>query len=752
MEYLGKEQVPEAVAVRVRGQVQGVGFRPFIWQLAHEFGLRGRVWNDAQGVGIEAAGTGIDAFVAAISARAPKLARVDAVEVSPFAGDLPEGFEIAESRGKGAETRVTPDAATCPDCAAEIRADGRRRSYAFTNCTHCGPRFTILKDLPYDRAQTTMAAFPMCPECRAEYVDPADRRFHAQPVACPACGPRLWLEVAGAEVPGDPVALAVARLRAGEVLAVKGLGGFHLACDAADTAALARLRARKHRPTKPFALMGHVAALDRVAVLSEPDLDLLCDAAAPIVLVPSRRVLPEDVAPGMANLGVMLPYTPLHHLLCDAFGGVLVMTSGNLSGEPQVVDNDEARAKLSAFADAFLMHDRAIARRLDDSVERSSPPMVLRRARGRVPGTLPLPAGFEGCPQVLALGGQMKGAICLVKNGEALLGHHLGDLDDALCAEEFGKAVADYTALFDHRPALVAVDAHPGYRASQEGRAMGMPVAEVFHHHAHLAACLAENLWPLDGGRVAGIVLDGAGLGPDGTIWGGELLLGDYRGFERRASLVPAPLPGGDRAAREPWRNALVRLDQAGLSSWADALFPGQPRDLLRQAVAAGVNAPMSTSAGRLFDAFAAVLGICPGGISHEGEAAMRLEATADEAGDGLPFALVDGKIDPAAIWAPVQAALAAGTTRAVLAWRFHAGLARAFARAARALVETGEARAVALSGGCFQNALLLDLTRRALGEVPVLTHRLTPANDGGLALGQAVIAAAQALAEAESI
>lgn len=742
-----------AVSIRVRGQVQGVGFRPFVWQLAQEFGLRGRVWNDAEGVGIEAGGLGVEAFVAAIPARAPKLARVDAVEVSGFEGDLPEGFEIVESRGRGAETRVTPDAATCPDCAAEIRAPGRRWGYAFTNCTHCGPRFTILKGLPYDRAQTTMAAFWMCDACRAEYADPADRRFHAQPVACPACGPRLWLEVEGVEIPGDPVAIAVARLKRGEVLAVKGLGGFHLACDAANPAAVALLRDRKRRPSKPFALMGHEDALARVAVLSEADLALMRDPAAPVVLVRSRGVLPEGVAPGMATLGVMLPYTPLHHLLCEAFGGVLVMTSGNLSGEPQVVGDDEARQKLSAFADAFLIHDREIARRLDDSVERSTPPMVLRRARGRVPGTLPLPPGFEGAGQVLALGGQMKGAICLVKNGQALLGHHLGDLDDALCAEEFDKAVADFAALFDHRAEVVAVDAHPGYRATQAGRAMGLPVTAVFHHHAHLASCLAENLWPLDGGPVAGIVLDGTGLGPDGTIWGGELLLGDYLGFERRACLAPAPLPGGDRAAREPWRNALVRLDRAGLSDRADRLFAGQPREVLRQAVEKGINAPLSSSAGRLFDAFAAVLGICPDAQSYESEAAMRLEAMADGEGGGeeLTFTVGGGVIDPAPIWAEVTAALDAGLPPGLLAWRFHAGLARAFAGAARALVAAGAARAVVLSGGCLQNALLHDLTVMALGDMPVLTHRVTPANDGGLALGQAVIAAARALGGAES-
>lgn len=746
-----------ALFIRVRGQVQGVGFRPFIWQLAQEFGLRGRVWNDAEGVGIEAAGPGIDGFVAAIRVRAPKLARVDAVEVAAFAGDLPDGFEIAASRGKGAETRVTPDAATCPDCRTEIFGPGRRQGYAFTNCTHCGPRFTILKGLPYDRGLTTMADFPMCPACRSEYEDPSDRRFHAQPVACPDCGPRLWYEEGGAEKSGDPVALAVARLRAGGIVAVKGLGGFHLACDAKNPLALATLRARKRRPAKPFALMAEQAHLDRIAHLTAADLVLLADPAAPVVLVAPRGGLPDEVAPGMATLGVMLPYTPLHHLLLAAFDGVLVMTSGNLSGEPQVVGNAEAREKLSAFADGFLCHDRDIARRMDDSVERSMPPMVLRRARGRVPGTLPMPPGFQDAPQILALGGQMKGAICLVKNEQALLGHHLGDLDDLLCSEEFDKAIADYASLFDHRPAIVAVDAHPGYRATQSGRAMGLPVSEVWHHHAHMAACMAESGWPLDGGKVAAIVLDGTGLGPDGTLWGGEVLLGDYHGFERKYWLTPAPLIGGDKAAREPWRNALARLDQAGRSDWADELFSERPRDLARQAAAKGINAPMSSSAGRLFDAVAAILGICPDGQSYEGEAAMRLEALVGQAPQSEALRgyavknLGDGLLDTAALFHDIAFDLKSGVDLSSIALRFHAGLAQSLAASALRLIEAAEAEAVVLSGGCFQNAVLQDLTLKALAGVPVLVHRTTPANDGGLALGQAAVAAARALRGAVS-
>jgi hydrogenase maturation protein HypF len=731
--------------IRVRGQVQGVGFRPFVWQLAQRLGVRGDVLNDPEGVLIHAAGGDLDAFAAALSAEAPPLARVDAVEAVPHVfAEPPEGFVIAASQGQGAETRVTPDAATCPACAAEIRAPGRRQGYAFTNCTHCGPRFTILQGLPYDRARTTMAPFALCPACAAEYADPADRRFHAQPVACPACGPRLWYETGGTEQPGDPVARAAEALRRGGVVAVKGLGGFHLACDARNDAAVALLRARKRRPGKPFALMGTAAMVAAHAAVSPAAAALLHDAAAPVVLLPRAGApLAPGVAPGQACLGWMLPYTPLHHLLLDAFGGPLVMTSGNLSGEPQAVGNAEARDKLGAFADGFLMHDRDIARRLDDSVERADPPMVLRRARGRVPGTLPLPPGFDGAPQVLALGGQMKGAICLLKGGQALLGHHLGDLDDALCAQEFDKAVADYAALFDHRPAMVAVDAHPGYRATQAGRAMGLPVAAVFHHHAHLASCLAENLWPLDGGAVAGIVLDGTGLGPDGTAWGGEVLLGDYRGAVRAAHLRPAPLPGGDAAARQPWRNLLARLDQAGLAAGADRLLAGFPRDALRRAVAAGVNAPLSSSAGRLFDAVAAALDLARAAQTYEGEAAMQLEALATADAGAYPFG---AGIDPAPMFAALLADLAAGVPAGRIAARFHEGLALAFADVARRLVAEGAARAVALSGGCLQNARLQAALLRHLGDVPVLVHRRVPANDGGLALGQALVAAAESL------
>ncbi|HQY43947.1 MAG TPA: carbamoyltransferase HypF [Paracoccaceae bacterium] len=743
--------MPQGRRIRVRGQVQGVGFRPFVWQLAERLGIRGEVLNDPEGVLILAAGDAMEAFLVALRREAPPLARVDAVEAEAFAFDLlPADFQIAPSRGVGAETRVTPDAATCPACLEEVLSPGRRQGYAFTNCTHCGPRFTILNGLPYDRAKTTMAGFPMCADCRAEYENPSDRRFHAQPVACPVCGPRLWLEVASVEVAGEPVAEAARLLLAGQILAVKGLGGFHLACDATNPAAIDRLRQRKRRPAKPFALMGTVEMIRAHALPTAEEEAHLANPAAPILLLPARGTLPEGVAPGMTTLGFMLPYTPLHHLLIRAVGRPLVMTSGNLSGEPQVVGNDEAQEKLSGFADAFLMHDRDIARRLDDSVERLTPhgPMILRRARGRVPGTLPLPPGFEEAPQVVAYGGQMKAAICLVKNGQALLSHHLGELDEALTFEEFLKADADYAALFNHRPTLIAHDLHPDMQATRHalGRAARekIPAIGVQHHHAHLAACLGENLWPGDDGPVAGIVLDGLGLGPDGIIWGGELLVGGYGGFHRATGLLPAPLAGGDRASREPWRNALVRLDQAGLGDLADRLFALKPRAAVRAAVAAGLNAPLTSSAGRLFDAVAACLGLCSDVQSYEGEAAMRLEALADGAAETpYPFGERDGLIDPAPMFQALAQDLG-GVDAGRIAARFHAGLARVFAHRARALVTSGAARAVALSGGCFQNLHLLDLVMRDLEGLPVLIHRAVPANDGGLAFGQVLIAAAQ--------
>ncbi len=741
--------------IRVRGQVQGVGFRPFVWRLARDMGLSGDVRNDSEGVLIRLVGDATG-FEDRLRAQMPPLARIDAVETRSLqlTDTVFEGFEIVASQSGATHTRVTPDAATCDACLHEVfDPQERRAGYAFTNCTHCGPRFTIVEKLPYDRSRTTMAPFEMCPACRAEYENPEDRRFHAQPVACADCGPRLWLHPS---MEGDPVTNTAKLLRDGKIVAVKGLGGFHLACDACDDEAVARLRRRKHRPAKPFALMGTLEMIRQWCDVSDAEEALLTDPAAPIVLLPARCV-PKGIAPGQNTLGWMLPYTPLHHLLIDAVGGPLVMTSGNLSGEPQVIGNEEACEKLAGFADAFLFHDRRIARRLDDSVERMTPhgAMVLRRARGRVPGTLPLPEGFEQAPQVAAYGGQMKGAICLLKDGQMLLGHHLGDMDDALTYEAFLQADKDYTALFDHLPEVVACDLHPEFRTSIYAQEKGLPVQRVQHHHAHGAACLGENGWPLTGGKVAMIVLDGLGLGSDGTVWGGEVLLGDYSEAQRMFWLRPAPLIGGDMAAKEPWRNLLARLDQAGFGDVAETYVP-QPSllDMLRKAVERGVNTPLSSSAGRLFDAFSCLTGFV-GAQSYEGQAAMELEAKArleiaryGQSGlCALRLPVSDGEIDPAEMFRHVlEDAEQGGDWARSPATLFHMSLAQTFAACARELVASGQAKAVALTGGVFQNALLLDLTLKALGDVPVLIHIKVPANDGGLALGQALVAAARHL------
>ncbi len=744
-----------AETIRVRGQVQGVGFRPFVWRLAAGHGVRGEVLNDGEGVLIHAEGADLDRFAAALLSEAPPLARIDGLERAP-AAPRPglSGFSIAATAAGAARTRVTPDAAPCAACLQEIAdpAD-RRHRYPFANCTHSGPRFSIVRAVPYDRAATTMAAFPMCPACRAEYEDPADRRFHAQPVACPACGPAAWLEADGRRLPGDPMAEAARLLKAGKILALKGLGGFHLACDAANEAAVATLRRRKRRPSRPFALLAaSLEAVARHAALPPAAAGWLASPAAPVVLMPAAGApLAPSVAPGAWQLGFMLPPTPLHHLLIEAFDGPLVMTSGNVSGEPMAIGEDEARAKLGPFVDAFLMHDREIARRLDDSVATvvAGRPAIVRRARGYAPATLAMPPGLGDAPPVLALGAHLKAAICLTRGREALLSHHLGDLDDPLTAKAFDAAEGDYAALFDHVPEAVACDLHPDYRSTARAEALaarGLPLLAVQHHHAHVAAAMAENGWPADAGPVIGVALDGLGLGEDGTVWGGEILLADYRAFRRLAHLKPVPLPGGEAAQAEPWRNLLAQLDAAGLPAAADALLSGRPLALLRAAVARGINAPLTSSAGRLFDAVAAAVDIAPERQTFEGEAAMALESLARRALDAppYPFGVTGPVIDPAPMWRTLLDDRAEGVSPEAMAARFHAGLAATVADVARTLRRREGAGAIALSGGVFQNVTLAEAILAHLSGERVLLHRETPPNDGAVALGQAAVAAAR--------
>ncbi|HVS44896.1 MAG TPA: carbamoyltransferase HypF [Candidatus Dormibacteraeota bacterium] len=753
--------------LRVRGVVQGVGFRPFVWELAHRHGLAGTVCNTSGSVLIEVEGAppAVDAFVADLQADPPRLARITAVDDAEVALRGEDGFRIVESLAvEGEYQPVSPDAATCADCLAEILDPGARRyRYPFTNCTACGPRFTIIEGLPYDRARTTMRAFPMCSECRAEYEDPSDRRFHAQPVACPACGPRLWLTGAdGVEVEGDPISVAAEALRAGEVVALKGLGGFQLACDATDADAVARLRERKRRPAKPFAVMvTDLAAARALCAVGDAEAAILEGSARPVLLL-RRRAEPSpiapQVAPGVADLGLMLPCTPLHHLLLGEVGRPLVMTSGNVTEEPIAKDNDEALDRLRGIADRFLLHDRDIAARYDDSVSRvvAGEERLVRRARGHCPLPAPL-AGMD--TDVLALGAHLKNTFCVLRGGDAFVGPHIGDLDHPLTLRHQEESLAGCLHLFGAAPQVVACDLHPDYastalaerRAAEWG--VGAPV-RVQHHHAHVASVMAEHGLR---GRLLGVAFDGVGHGTDGGIWGGEFLVCDEADFQRAGHLVPVRQPGGDLCAREGWRMAAAYLCAAGLAGevpppWLGEGGPDERRWRLVVRVAASPTAaPLSTSAGRLFDAVASLIG-AGHHSTYEAEAAMRLEALAtgiDPASARAYPVAMEGeplRVDTLGLIRALVADRLAGVPAALLAARFHESLAQAVAGACRRLAGRTGLRRVALSGGVFQNALLLERSVSLLQEsgFEVYANRTVPANDGGISLGQALVAAAR--------
>ncbi|MBQ0826435.1 carbamoyltransferase HypF [Streptomyces sp. RG38] len=761
--------------VVVRGVVQGVGFRPFVYGLATGLGLAGHVTNTGDGVVVEVQGTpaDVEGFRARLAAEAPPLAVVESVESSELPPAEESGFAIVASRGGGpVRTLVSPDTATCDACLAELADPGdRRHGHPFITCTHCGPRFTIVTGLPYDREHTTMAGFPLCPECAREYHDPADRRFHAQPVACPSCGPRLRLVTADgreAGAGGDPVAAARALLAAGAVLAVKGLGGYHLACDATRQDAVAELRRRKARGDKPFALMAAgLRDVEHLVYLDERERELLTGRVRPVVLLrrrggvratPGAPVPAEAVAPGSPDLGVMLPYTPVHHLLLATDAGgprLLVMTSGNLSGEPIVTDDAEALERLSALADAFLVHDRPIHVPCDDSVVRvlDGEPLVLRRSRGYAPLPLTLPVPVR---PVLAVGGDLKNAFCLAEGGRAWLSAHVGDMDDLATQVQFGRAVGQLESVTGVRPGLLAADAHPGYRSGAWARRhrAGRPLARVQHHHAHVAALLAEH-GVADGGRVIGVAFDGTGHGEDGAVWGGEFLLAGYGGFRRFAHLAYVPLPGGDAAVRRPYRMALAHLYAAGIAPDPGlppvAACPDGELPLLRAQLERGLNCAPTSSMGRLFDAVSSLAGLCHH-AGHEAQAAIALEAAAVRAGgaDADPryrFRLGDGA-PLTADAGPLLAAVAEDVRRHVapesIAVRFHLAVAELVRSVCRRAREASGLSTVALTGGVFANTLLASACLRGLEAdgFTVLRHRAVPPNDGGLALGQAVVAA----------
>ena len=700
----------------VTGIVQGVGFRPFVYRIARRHELGGFVLNDGAGVVIEVEGDplALDGFARALGDEAPDLAQVDSVERRRLDPRGETEFRIEISEDRGASAQIPADAATCDDCLRELHDPlDRRYRYPFINCTQCGPRFTIVTGVPYDRPLTTMAGFPLCAACRLEYEDPGDRRFHAEPIACAACGPRLSLALED----------AVDLLRGGSILAVKGLGGFHLACDAANEQAVDRLRARKHREDKPFAVM--TLDPEPLADLSDRERALLGSRERPIVVVRRKERAPiaPSIAPGMPWLGVMLPYTPLHHLLLEDFGGALVMTSGNRSDEPIAHEDDEARDRLGGIADAFLTHDRPIHRRCEDSVVRAAYP--IRRSRGYAPGALRLP--FTSRRPIVAVGAELKSTFCVVRDDRAYLSAHLGDLDSELAYRAFLTDLELYLAMVGVQSEVIVHDLHPGYMATRWALEQDARVVGVQHHHAHAAACLAEHG---ETGPALALVFDGTGYGTDGTLWGGELLRCDLASFERVAHLEPVPLPGGEAAIREPWRIAASYLEQAGQP------VPWERWELVRHAL--GVNAPRSSGMGRLFDAVAAVLGVRET-VTYEGQAAIELEHLAG-ATPAEPFAWRFG--DAAALVCACYQARLDGRDRAEIAASFHETIATA---AAMACAEASDPRTVVLSGGSFQNLRLLSSTRERLEQhgFRVLTHRLVPPNDGGISFGQAAVGAA---------
>jgi hydrogenase maturation protein HypF len=742
--------VAESSAVRVRvalgGAVQGVGFRPFVYRLAAELELKGWVSNSSAGLVVEAEGAReqLDRFLARLEAEMPAAALVLTRETASLPPAGFHSFEIRPSDEDAARiAAVLPDLATCPACLGELNdPSNRRHGYAFTNCTNCGPRYTIIEDIPYDRPRTTMRGFAMCAECRREYTDPADRRFHAQPNACPRCGPRLWVEgpdafVEQPEADGAAIRHAARTLQKGGIAALKGTGGFQLLVDARQPEAVARLRQRKHREEKPFAVMMPSLEMARqychVAAAEER---LLTSRAAPIVLLrPNGRPgIAPNVAASSPYLGVMLPYSPIHHLLMKECPFPIVATSGNLSDEPIATANEEARARLGQIADLFLMHNRPIARPCDDSVARvvCGRESVIRRARGFAP--LPVFVG-RNLPPVLAVGGHLKNTVAIASGQQVFLSQHVGDLDTLESRVAFERAIADLCRLYRFEPEIVACDLHPDYASTRWALASGLPVVEVQHHQAHVAACAAENGLR---GPYLGVSWDGTGYGTDGTVWGGEFFLAEGANFERIAHLRPFRLPGGEAAVREGWRSA-ASVQWAALGP---ETVPDRPeRSLLLQMLARGVNAPWTTSVGRLFDAVASMAGVA-GESRFEGQAAMMLERQIGSLASEESYLVADreGEGDWGPLIEAVHQDVARGETAALIAARFHNALANWIVSVA------GHAgiRQVALSGGVFQNGYLVERTAALLEArgFHVYTHRRVPPNDGGIALGQAVIAA----------
>ena len=747
-------------AIEVAGIVQGVGFRPFIYRLATENHLTGFITNTEAGVSIEVEGAreAIEAFLARLPKEVPPLAHITNMVVADRPPNRDVDFRILPSRaGEKRRVLISPDVAICDDCRRELlNPSDRRFRYPFINCTNCGPRYTIVRDIPYDRAKTSMAPFPMCLECQREYDDPRNRRFHAQPNACWNCGPQveLWDARGQCIERADPIAKAIELLAAGEIVAVKGLGGFHLAADAFNEPSVARLRERKRRVEKPFAIMAaRLADVEEFCWLDDASRELLQSPAHPIVLLKKKQAerLAPSVAPFNRDLGVFLPYTPLHHLLFQGLAA-LVMTSGNISEEPIAIDNAEAVERLRGLADYFLVHNREILLRADDSVVRvaGGRGRQVRRSRGYVPAPVFLK---EELPPVLAVGGELKNTICLTRGREAFLSQHVGDLENLESYKFFESTVAGLKRILEVEPKIVAYDLHPDYFSTRWAQAQaGMERAGVQHHHAHIASCMAEN--HLDG-RVIGFALDGTGYGPDGNVWGGEVLVCDYRGFERLAHLQYIPMPGGSAPIMEPRRMAVSYLFQHfGRDFWGLYIpfVRGLDRsrtDTLLRLVERGVNSPLTSSTGRLFDAVAAMAGVREQ-VNYEAQAAIELEAAIEERGEehGYPFAIREESggwiIDSRPMFLALVQDIREGVPTGVISRRFHLGFVDVLARvAALVRARTGLDR-ICLSGGSFQNCFLSEHLQKRLEAdgFQVFTHAEVPCGDGGISLGQAVVAA----------
>ncbi|MBD2498071.1 carbamoyltransferase HypF [Nostoc sp. FACHB-280] len=818
--------------IRVRGTVQGVGFRPTVYRLAKACGLRGDVCNDGEGVLIRVSGSeeALAEFVVRLQQECPPLAKIQELIRTRYTTELDcDDFVISPSVSNKIKTEITPDAATCPQCQKEIFDPfSRFYRYPFTNCTHCGPRLSIIHAIPYDRCNTSMSAFVMCAECAAEYHDVENRRFHAQPTACHSCGPSAWLERAdGKPVTAsmfsmmDDVDAVCTLLQKGEIVAIKGIGGFHLACDATNEVAVQKLRRRKRRYDKPFALMARdLAVIEEYCVVSEKEKELLVSPVAPIVLLgkkeetnhkgrkeregeegrgvkegfavsrinnkntqysalstqhshkSTQHFIAESVAPEQNTLGFMLPYTPLHHLILRRMNRPIVLTSGNISDEPQCIDNDAALEKLGNIADYFLLHNRDIVNRIDDSVVRvvGEQIQIVRRARGYAPAPIKLPPGFEEVTPILAMGSELKNTFCLLRDGEAILSQHLGDLENAAAFNAYQETLNLYLNLFEHKPEAIAIDKHPEYLSSKLGKELAtankIPPHQIQHHHAHIAACMAENGIALNTSPVLGIAFDGLGYGEDGTLWGGEFLLADYRQFQRLATFKPVAMIGGEQAIYQPWRNTYAQLISANLwdkcqQQYTDLeilkFLDKKPLKLLNQIIEKGINSPLASSVGRLFDAVAAAIGIFTEECSYEGQAAIALESLVDvnilnnhkeKLIYPFNFNFSDNIycIDSAPMWSALLSDLQQQIPQSVIAAKFHQGLAHITVKMVKLLCQEYQIQQVVITGGVFQNTILLQLVTQQLqaSNINVLTHSLVPTNDGGLSLGQAIITAAR--------